>query len=165
MIIDAAGNPSVSLDWVTLHVPGGSAPVDMSALPSAPELGVVALCRFPFGWERTQTGYYDIHEELVYLVGEMTVMSHELTGQLATSFHPGDHVIRPRHQLRTGNCTVTGCLTLAWVERRGIYTEAQTHGPEFRHQPDHPAVFTITRTVRDDFNISWPGGSLRLVSA
>ncbi len=162
LTLDAAGNPDSPLTWISLPVPGGSMPIEMTSLPCDPTLGVVTLSRFPFGWERSQTGYCDIDEEQVYLVGEMTVMAHELTGQLATSFHSGDHVLRPRHQLRAAAQTVTGCLTLGWVARRAIYQPASEHGPEFATSSAQVPVFEVTRNALNDLEIKWAGGCLRV---
>lgn len=60
------------LDWISFDIPGGSAAVDMHVLRDEPSSRArTLLVRFPKGWERFETGYYESAEELIVLDGAL----------------------------------------------------------------------------------------------
>lgn len=71
------------LDWALFDIPGGSAPVRLHVLRDESDTRArTLLVRFPAGWERTQTGYYESAEELVVLDGTLRMCG--------ATYDPGD---------------------------------------------------------------------------
>ncbi|MGH2830579.1 MAG: cupin domain-containing protein [Actinomycetota bacterium] len=61
-----------SLDWTPFDIPGGSAPVQMHVLRDEPATRArTLLVRFPKGWERFESGFYESAEELIVLEGAL----------------------------------------------------------------------------------------------
>jgi hypothetical protein len=115
-------------EWQHFDVPNGTAQVEMKIVNSGAD-GILALCRFPAGWRRSQQGYYDIDEVLLYLRGSMTVSSGD--GSPDHTLSAGQYLFRARHDLRSGNFTEEGCLTLAWVPRIGVFIDSAVTRPEY----------------------------------
>jgi hypothetical protein len=98
----------VSLDearWRSYPIPGGTPDVELSYLHIERDKAFTTVVRFPPGWSRPDTGWYDHIEEVLFLEG-----SFEMSG---INYGAGDYGWFPAGYSREGSSSA-GALALAW---------------------------------------------------
>lgn len=94
------------LDWEDQDVPDSSPVPTVVRLPShSPDRSFSVLVRFPAGWRRPFTGYYESTEEIFLLEGQVAMSG--------STYSVGDYGWFPAGYLRSDSSS-TGSLTLAW---------------------------------------------------
>ena len=99
---------AVSIDdlrWRTFPIPGSTPDVELARLHVEPDKAFTTVVRFPAGWSRPGTGWYDHIEEVLFLDG-----SFEMSG---ITYGAGDYGWFPAGYSREGSSS-TGALALAW---------------------------------------------------
>ena len=97
--------PFEELRWRTFPIPGSTPEVELARLHVEPDKAFTTVVRFPAGWSRPDTGWYDHIEEVLFLEG-----SFEMSGIV---YGPGDYGWFPAGYSREGSSS-TGALALAW---------------------------------------------------
>jgi hypothetical protein len=118
------------LEWTSFDIPGGRPPVLLSRLRTEPaSRASTMLVRFPDGWAREGSGYYETSEEFVVLEGALGVSDEW--------YEPGDWAFVPAGALRTRSRSDGETLALArfsgparWIPS----TDAATTEPSLRHR-------------------------------
>lgn len=92
--------------WEPFDIPGGTEPVSLFRLRYEEQTrAMVLLVRFPAGWKRTVTGFYETAEELLIIDGTLLMSGLTLT--------PGDWGYFPKRWLRTDMSAPTEVLAFA----------------------------------------------------
>jgi hypothetical protein len=89
-----------------LEMPGANAPVQLARIPPGELGGFAALVRFPPGWSRPASGYYDVEEQFVLIEGDL--------GFNGTIWREGDSARIAARRVRAASHSQSGCLALAW---------------------------------------------------
>lgn len=90
--------------WSDFDIPDGNIPVSVSRLHTEAE-SFTLFVRFPAGWKRGSTGYYESGEDFLILDGALT-----MTGQ---TYGKGDWVHVPAGAVRAETSSESGALSLA----------------------------------------------------
>jgi hypothetical protein len=99
---------AVSLDdlhWRTFPIPGSTPDVQLVRLHVEPDKAFTTVVRFPEGWSRPDTGWYDHIEEVLFLEGTF-----QMSG---ITYGAGDYGWFPAGYSREGSSSA-GALALAW---------------------------------------------------
>ena len=126
------------LRWRTFPIPGSTPDVDLVRLHVEPDKAFTTVVRFPAGWSRPGTGWYDHIEEVLFLEG-----SFEMSG---ITYGVGDYGWFPAGYSREGSSS-TGALALAWFSGPNDWftepspvAEAAAHGFVRASWQDLPAL-------------------------
>lgn len=114
-------------DWQPFDIPDSTPSVSMVALRSDRETRALSLfVRFPLGWRRPVTGYYEAAEDVLFLSGEL-----EMDG---LTYRPGDYAYIPAGKSRAGSSAENEVLALAkfcgparWHQGAGSPEETALH--------------------------------------
>ena len=113
--------PIDDLGWEDQEVADGAPVTSLVRLPSdVPGRGFTVLVRFPVGWARPYSGFYESTEEIIVLEGWLQMSSETLA--------VGDYGWYPAGYLRSNTSCPEGALVLAWFS-----------GPARWHRASHPA--------------------------
>jgi hypothetical protein len=93
------------LRWREFPIPGSTPDVMLSHLHVEPDKAFTTVVRFPDGWSRPGTGWYDHIEEVLFLEGSFTMSG--------ITYGPGDYGWFPAGYVREGSSS-PGALALAW---------------------------------------------------
>lgn len=103
-------------------MPGASYPLDTQLLDRDAATGArTLLVRFPPGFERPGTGYYEVDEDFLLLHGELSI-----NGQ---DFLRGDWVAVPGGTVRAATSSPSGALAVAWFSGRPEWQSASPDAP------------------------------------
>jgi hypothetical protein len=91
--------------WRTFLIPGSTPEVELTYLHVEPDKAFTTVVRFPPGWSRPGTGWYDHIEEVLFLEGGF-----EMSG---ITYAAGDYGWFPAGYSREGSSS-PGALALAW---------------------------------------------------
>lgn len=112
------------LDWQPFEIPDSSEPVAMFPLRYETDTRARTLfVRFPAGWKRPVTGYYESGEDVLFISGEL-----EMGG---TTYRPGDYGYIPGGRARAGSYARTEVLALARFEGPARWSR----GPDTSEEP------------------------------
>ena len=110
-----------NLGWEDQEVADGAPVTSLVRLPSdVPGRGFTVLVRFPVGWSRPHSGFYESTEEIIVLEGWLQMSGETLA--------VGDYGWYPAGYLRSDTSCPEGALVLAWFS-----------GPARWHRASHPA--------------------------
>ena len=109
------------LEWESQDVPDSSPVPTVVRLPShATDRSFAVLVRFPEGWSRPFTGYYESTEEIFLLEGRVAMSG--------ATYSVGDYGWFPAGYLRSDSSSA-GSLTLAWFSGPARWRRSE-HSPE-----------------------------------
>lgn len=128
------------IDWVELDLPGGNMKTKMKPLSRDDESGAVtAIVEFPAGFERKETGFYEVDEDIFYIDGEMMSGDHRFRSYCYT-FHPAGELRQP---VRSED----GATAIAFFSGMPQWIPADDHGAGF--EPSRMVPFV------DAFALPW----------
>lgn len=109
--------PDTAQGWIPFDIPGGSAPVPIVALHADPSSRAQTLfVRFPAGWSRPVSGFYEAAEELIVISG--------LLHMSGVTYKPGDWGYVPAGSVRTSTDAPEECLVFARFDGPARWREA-----------------------------------------
>ncbi len=109
------------LEWESQDVPDSMPVPTVVRLPShVADRSFSVLVRFPAGWSRPFSGYYESTEEIFLLEGQVAMSG--------ATYSAGDYGWFPDGYLRSGSSS-TGSLTLAWFSGPARWRRSE-HSPE-----------------------------------
>jgi hypothetical protein len=100
--------------WRSFPIPGSTPDVSLTRLHVEEDKAFTTLVRFPPGWSRPGTGWYDHIEEVLFLDGAF-----EMSGQ---RYETGDYGWFPAGYVRHGSSS-EGALALAWFSGPNAWSE------------------------------------------
>ena len=119
--MDATVTSIDDLEWVSQDVPDSLPVPTVVRLPGhASDRSFSVLVRFPAGWSRPHTGYYESTEEIFLLEGQVAMSG--------AAYSAGDYGWFPAGYLRSDSSS-TGSLTLAWFGGPARWRRSE-HSPE-----------------------------------
>lgn len=132
--------PDTVRGWTQFPIPGGTAPVPIARLRSDPSSRAQSLfVRFPAGWSRPVSGYYEAAEELVVIAGVL-----RMSGVI---YRPGDWGYVPAGSVRSSTDAPEQCLVFARFFGPARWREA---GPGAGARPAlHETLDGEPRVLRD----------------
>lgn len=93
-------------DWQPFDIPDGTQPVQMAQLRYERDTrALTVFVRFPKGWQRPVTGFYEAAEDVLFLDGTL-----EMDG---IAYAAGDWAYVPAYKARAGSIAHTDVLALA----------------------------------------------------
>ena len=128
---------SDDLAWQSFTIPDSSSAVAMFQLRAEPSRAQTLFVRFPAGWKRPVTGYYEAAEDVLFLSGEL-----EMGGK---TYRADDYAYIPAGRARAGSYARTEVLALArfegaarWKQGEDANDEPLVHRKLFPH--DQPSA-------------------------
>lgn len=94
------------MTWRSVPIPESSPEAQMARLHVGADGAFVAMVRFPSGWSRPATGWYDHIEEVMWIDGQFEMSS--------CTYGGGDHTWFPAGYPRERSSSPDGALALAW---------------------------------------------------
>ncbi|HEX9695240.1 MAG TPA: hypothetical protein VGB64_02880 [Actinomycetota bacterium] len=115
--------PDTAPGWAEFPIPGGAAPVPIVQLRFDPASRAQTLfVRFPAGWSRPVSGFYEAAEEFVVISGTLRMSG--------ATYEPGDWGYVPAGSVRTATDVLGECLVFARFDGPARWREAaEAAGP------------------------------------
>lgn len=108
--------------WSSFSIPDGEPEIGLCRLGSDHDGAFTVLVRFPPGWARPVTGWYDAAEEALILDGELT-----MSGR---THRAGEFARWGVDYTRVGTSTTDGATVLAWFSGLNRWTRGTTEHTE-----------------------------------
>lgn len=140
--MDLSADGLAAQDWQWGNIAGAKSPAELVRLAkSTNTTAMMALVRFPAGWERPESGTADRAEEFLVLAGQV-----ELSGVMIEA---GETALITPGAVRSGMRTTDGCTIVAW------FSAPPTWDPRDTPSLDGKGIVTTSgeqayRETRDD---------------